>query len=81
MIGKAIIPRTEGMKEYIDYYNNKRIKGKLKGMSPVTIQSSFPSSLVPNQKMSNFGGSVQIYLLYILSLFYYWRNKILNGIS
>ena len=21
--------------EYIDYYNNKRIKGKLKGMSPV----------------------------------------------
>lgn len=35
MIGKAIIPRTEGMKEYIDYYYNKRIKGKLKGMNPV----------------------------------------------
>ena len=45
--------------EYIDYYNNKRIKGKLKGMRPYTIQSSFPSCLIPNQKMSNFLGSVQ----------------------
>ena len=24
--------------EYIDYYNNKRIKGKLKGMSPVNYR-------------------------------------------
>lgn len=25
--------------EYIDYYNNKRIKGKLKGMTPVQYRS------------------------------------------
>ena len=25
--------------EYIDYYNNKRIKGKLKGMSPVQYRT------------------------------------------
>ena len=78
MIVRAIFPRTEGMKEYIDYYNNKR---QIKRNEPCTIQSSFPSSLVPNQKMSNFWGSVQIYLFYILTLFYYWRNKIFNGIS
>ena len=24
--------------EYIDYYNNRRIKGKLKGMSPVNYR-------------------------------------------
>lgn len=27
--------------EYIDYYNNKRIKGKLKGMSPVNYRTHF----------------------------------------
>ena len=31
------------LEQYIDYYNNKRIKEKLKGLSPVQyrIQSSF----------------------------------------
>ena len=27
--------------DYIDYYNNKRIKGKLKGMSPVNYRTHF----------------------------------------
>ena len=27
--------------EYIDYYNNKRIKYKLKGMSPVNYRTHF----------------------------------------
>ncbi|HYF75036.1 MAG TPA: IS3 family transposase, partial [Candidatus Nitrosocosmicus sp.] len=33
---------TEELIAYIDYYNNKRIKSKLKGLSPVQfrIQSS-----------------------------------------
>lgn len=30
----------------------------IKGNEPCTIQNSFPSCLVPNQKMSNFLGSV-----------------------
>ncbi len=46
--------------EYIDYYNNKRIKGKLKRNESCTIQSSFPSSLIPNKKCPIFLGSVQI---------------------
>ncbi len=29
------------LEEYIDYYNNKRIKGKLKGMSPVQYRTHF----------------------------------------
>lgn len=28
----------EHFKKYINYYNNKRIKGKLKGMSPVNYR-------------------------------------------
>ncbi len=40
--------------EYIDYYNNKRIKGQVKRNESCTIQSSFPSSLIPKKKMSNF---------------------------
>lgn len=27
------------LENYIDYYNNKRIKGKLKGMSPVQYRT------------------------------------------
>lgn len=27
------------LEEYIDYYNNRRIKGKLKGMSPVAFRT------------------------------------------
>jgi putative transposase len=27
------------LEKYIDYYNNKRIKGKLKGMSPVQYRT------------------------------------------
>ena len=30
---------TEELVKYIDYYNNKRIKGKLKGMSPVQYRT------------------------------------------
>ncbi len=29
----------EGLAEYIDYYNNKRIKVKLKGLSPVQFRT------------------------------------------
>ena len=29
----------EGLKEYIDYYNNDRIKTKLKGLSPVQYRT------------------------------------------
>ncbi len=32
---KTIEELEKDIIEYIDYYNNKRIKGKLKGMSPV----------------------------------------------
>jgi putative transposase len=28
-----------GLKEYIDYYNNDRIKAKLKGLSPVQYRT------------------------------------------
>lgn len=28
-----------GLEDYIDYYNHKRIKGKLKGLSPVDYRN------------------------------------------
>ena len=39
---KSIDELEKGIVEYIDYYNNQRIKAKLKGLSPVQyrIQSS-----------------------------------------
>ncbi|WP_407638206.1 IS3 family transposase, partial [Caldanaerobius polysaccharolyticus] len=44
------------LEEYIDYYNNKRIKCKLKGTEPGSIPDSVPrSSLI---KLSNIWGSV-----------------------
>ncbi|CAI8828411.1 hypothetical protein EMIT079MI2_230068 [Bacillus sp. IT-79MI2] len=34
--------RQKELAKYINYYNNKRIKAKLKGMSPRTIPNSCP---------------------------------------
>jgi transposase InsO family protein len=34
---------VEELKEYIDYYNNNRIKLKLKGMSPVQFRTHLTS--------------------------------------
>jgi transposase InsO family protein len=34
---------VEKLKEYIDYYNNNRIKLKLKGMSPVQFRTHLTS--------------------------------------
>lgn len=36
---KTIEELEKDIIEYIDYYNNKRIKGKLKGMSPVQYRT------------------------------------------
>ena len=38
---KSIEDSREKLDEYIDYYNNWRIKAKLKGLSPVECQSKF----------------------------------------
>ena len=35
---KSIEDLENDIREYIEYYNNKRIKGKLKGMSPVNYR-------------------------------------------
>lgn len=38
---KSIEHFKQELNDYIDYYNNKRIKGKLKGMSPVNYRTHF----------------------------------------
>ena len=38
---KSIQELEKDIVQYIDYYNNKRIKGKLKGMSPVNYRTHF----------------------------------------
>jgi transposase InsO family protein len=35
---------VKALEEYIDYYNNKRIKIKLKGMSPVQYRTTLFST-------------------------------------
>ena len=45
------------LENYINYYNHKRIKAKLKGMSPVQYRTSCPTSSL--KFMSNFLGQVQ----------------------
>jgi putative transposase len=35
---KSLESLKKAMEEYIDYYNNRRIKSKLKGMSPVEFR-------------------------------------------
>ena len=41
---KTIEELEKDIIEYIDYYNNKRIKGKLKGMSPVQYRVHFQAA-------------------------------------
>lgn len=36
---KGFISVSQELSKYIDYYNNKRIKAKLKGMSPVQYRT------------------------------------------
>ena len=44
--------------EYLDYYNNRRIKAKLKGL-PLLYTESKPSKLLDLMLLSNFLGSDQ----------------------
>lgn len=72
---KTIDELEKDIIEYIDYYNNKRIKRQIKRNESCTIQSSFLSSIVPNQKMSNFLGSVHLLILLVfLCLFNFKHN-------
>ena len=48
--------------DYLDYYNNRRIKTKLKGLSPASLQETSPYGFLNNfylKILSNFLGSVQ----------------------
>ena len=38
---KILEELKEGIEEYIYYYNNKRIKKKLKGLTPASYRSQF----------------------------------------
>ena len=49
--------------EYLDYYNNRRIKAKLKGLPPAIPQTASPFGCLNNfyfRILSNFLGSLQI---------------------
>ena len=41
---KILEELKEGIEEYIYYYNNKRIKKKLKGLTPASYRSQFLST-------------------------------------
>ncbi len=48
--------------EYLDYYNNRRIKAKLKGLAAYNSQTASPFSCLNNfyfKTLSNFSGSLQ----------------------
>ena len=48
--------------EYLDYYNNRRIKAKLKGLPPAISQTASPFGCLNNfyfKILSNFLGSLQ----------------------
>ena len=56
--------------EYIEYYNNRRIKSKLKGMSPIQYRQH--SMLVAKFILYNFLGSVH----YLAPAFYSFQFKV-----
>ena len=47
------------LERYIDYYNNKRIKAKLKGLSPVQYRIQSPTAALL-QILSDFLGAEQL---------------------
>ncbi len=55
---KTLEELKEAIEDYIYYYNNKRIKEKLKGLTPASYRSQ--SLLVSWINLSNFLGSVHI---------------------
>ena len=57
---KTLDDLIKAIDDYIYYYNYDRIKVKLKGLSPVNYR------LQSSNKLSNFWGSVQTNVFYLL---------------
>ena len=72
---KSIEHLEQAIVDYINYYNNKRIKIKLKGLSPVQYRTK---SFCLNY-LSNFLGSV--HNLWGIFLYYFFTYKITSVFS
>ena len=61
---KSILHLKETIIEYINFYNNKRIKEKLKGFTPVQLNINYLQKI-----------GYTTFQIYILNIFFYFLQK------